>query len=233
MIRPGPHELLRERLYAGFRARPQPVLASETFGIPGASIWANARNWVNLFRELGLTPGDRLVLALPRTPAHVMVTLAAWWEGLTVCPAERPDSALLDALDARLLIGALEHPHAVGADETESPSAAHPYRLREAGEPTAGIALLFADGAGAEGGLSFSDLLERFERCAGPSAPGYGDEYVSAQPWHTARGFLDELWPALLGGATITVAPVGADHAALPADEGRAVGLIAPRRRAA
>jgi acyl-CoA synthetase (AMP-forming)/AMP-acid ligase II len=208
-----PHELLKSRLYSAFRVQPQPLLASGTFGIPAASIWANARNWVNLFRELGLVAGDRIVLALPRTPAHVMVTLAAWWQGLTVCTAESPDASVLDHFDARLMIGALDHPHAVGADNTESPFARHPYTLRDAGDRSMGIALIVPTAANnpanarPSAAFSFANLIESFDRHRSPLAPAHGQDHLSIQPWHDAFGLLVDLWPALLGGATITVEP--------------------------
>lgn len=226
-----PHELLKSRLYSAFRVQPQPLLASDTFGIPAASIWANARNWVNLFRDLGLVPGDRIVLALPRTPAHVMVTLAAWWQGLTVCTAESPDACVLEHFDARLMIGALDHPHAVGADETESAFASHPYTLRDAGEPSVGIGLIVPTAAGdaldarPSVAYSFANLIESFERHRSPLAPEHGQEYLSIQPWHDAFGLLVDLWPALLGGATITVEPTaGADPHSIADHLSRHVG---------
>lgn len=80
------HASLKDRLFSAFRGRPTPIVMSDHFGTPGASIWSGARLWVNRFREVGLRRGDRVAIAVPPSPIHVMLTIAAWWEGLTAVP---------------------------------------------------------------------------------------------------------------------------------------------------
>ncbi len=75
-----------------------------------ASLWAGSRQWVNQFRTAGLQSGDRIVCALPPGAAFVQVLIASLWEGLSLAVAPVRDgdgpgaAALLDALDARLLV---------------------------------------------------------------------------------------------------------------------------------
>ena len=101
------HGTLRETLFDALRSRAEPLLVGEGFGIPAASLWTGARTWVNRFRAAGLRPGERVVLALPRSPAFIMAMVAAWWEGLTVCPVPEARADLPATLPSTCRLPAL------------------------------------------------------------------------------------------------------------------------------
>ena len=90
-----------------FRGRPRPSIVDRRGAVPGASLWSEARAWCAALRSCGVERGDRIALALPGGRTHAAVTIAGWWDGLTVCvcdPALDHDG-LLDELDARVVIG--------------------------------------------------------------------------------------------------------------------------------
>ncbi len=197
------HTRLRDRLYETFRGRPTPLLSADDYTIPGASLWSGARLWVKALRAHELAPGDRVLLALPRTPASVMATLACWWEGLTVCPVEVFDPALLDALDATLALADADHPSALPRARDE-----HPARRRAAPHTThtprsPDLALILPG----NGPVPFQTLANLPPR----TITGI-DPVDLREPWHTHAGLLSAelgLWPALLAGAIVRVAYAG------------------------
>ena len=222
------HESLRQLLYATFRAQPQPVLASRAYTIPAASLWAGARVWLEHVRRLGLQPGDRVALALPRTPAHVEATLAAWWAGLTVCPApehaaQDDPGGVLTETDARLLLACVDHPHAIAPDEGHIPEEHTRATARDGGASTPGVAVLAltrsADRAlrlaGATGGaaassprrvaINYGALLAHLTTLPAAIPSTHDDVALSTNHWHTGIGMLVDLWPALLRGVTLRV----------------------------
>ncbi|MEL6498991.1 MAG: class I adenylate-forming enzyme family protein [Planctomycetota bacterium] len=192
------HQHLRRVLYEAFRASPDPVISTETNNLPGAAMWTGARLWCQRFRESGLRPGDRVVLRCPRSPGHVMVTLAAWWEGLTLCPVSPHDQtagqALLHAYDARVLVE--------GSSE--------PLRNQQTcGAPTPGIALVLrTSGTGGRAScvcLSYTNLLHQLLSHRDALGMTCDDRALCSLPWHHAFGLLVDLWPALLSGAAVVI----------------------------
>lgn len=209
------HGSLRELLYDRLRLRPQPLVAGERFVIPGASLWTGARTWVRSFRASGLVAGDRVVLALPRTPAHVMVTIAAWWEGLTLCPAAPGTDlpAALGAFDARAGVGVGSGEHVFvptpAGGAMDGPGGR--VRLREAGGRSQGVGLIMTtSGTGGEptrAALSLVNIHHQLTQHTRALGVTEEDRVLSVLPWHHAFGLLVDLWPALLGGGTVFVDP--------------------------
>ena len=217
-----PHEAIRSLLYETFREKPRPIIRGEHFCIPGASIWSGARLWVNRLRELGVARHDRVVIDLPRTPAHVMATIACWWEGITLCPAAPGDDpiALLQRLGARLLLADFDHPCALRRGEDEAPDtragtscAGHRY---SPGTGHEGPAMLFPAPPQSAGTgplqLLTSDLLLALTRHSGVSGIEPDEPWISHTAWHSAGGLLSGLWPALLSGAEVIVMPCETPH---------------------
>lgn len=206
------HTSLRAVLYAGLRSRSCPVLCGPGFAAPGATLWSGARTWVTSFRALGVAPGDRVVLRLPRTPAHVMATIAAWWEGVTLCPIAPQDTHnqadLLDTFDARLIIDAQDGPHALQptASGAAPVSSAVP---RDVGAATPGIALILTTSgtiaAPKQVALSHRNVLHQLTSHRDALGITVHDRVLSVLPWHHAFGLLVDLWPSLLSGATVEV----------------------------
>lgn len=212
------HERLRDLLYGRFRLQPQPLLAGERFIIPGATLWTGARVWVKAFRELGLRPGDRVAVRLARTPSFVMVTIACWWEGLTLCPLPESMSpgeveSAIDELDARLVISSDSFGYALGTDAAGAPADASKIVPREGGVSSEGIALIMST-SGTSGrvkrvALTVDNLLAQLESHTEALGVTPADRVLSVLPWHHAFGLLVDLWPALLGGGTVYVEPGG------------------------
>ncbi|MEO1717704.1 MAG: class I adenylate-forming enzyme family protein [Planctomycetota bacterium] len=192
------HRHLRRVLYETFRASPDPIVRTDGVMLPGAALWGGARLWCQKFREIGLQPGDRVVLRAPRSPGHVMVTLAAWWEGLTLCPISPHDKTPADAVlrdyDAAVLIGA-------SAEPTLS--------SRASTAPTEGIAAIMStsgtSGTAKRIGLSYTNLLHQLLTHRDALDMTSEDRVLSCLPWHHAFGLLVDLWPALLSGAAVTI----------------------------
>lgn len=101
------HTELRARLYRRFRGSSEPVLMGPGFGIPGASLWSGARAWIDWLRQSGICRGLRVGVALPVSPASVMLTIACWWEGVEVrvIPAIAGVNGSARVEDVDLLVG--------------------------------------------------------------------------------------------------------------------------------
>jgi hypothetical protein len=189
--------VVRELLYSKFRAKPQPLLMGESFAIPAATLWAGSRYWVERYRELGLSAGDRVVIAMPRGAAHVKATLAAWWNGLTVVAAEPLRAAeMLVIADARLIAADLDLPFTLRPGHAGVPGVGAAL-LRDAGAPSPGVAIRFENSASVSYDELASELASIAER--------WGDEVREASAWSTREGLLGSLWASLFAATTIVV----------------------------
>lgn len=206
------HLVLRDQLYRTLRLRPNPLVRGSDFTIPGATLWTGARTWVNRFRAAGLGPGDRVVLRVPRTPAHIMVTIAAWWEGLTLCPVAPRDATdqadLLRTFGASCIVDTTPGPHALVPNAAgDAPSS--PADRRTAGDATEGVALIMttsgSTGAPTRIALSYGNLLHQLTTHTEALGLTESDTMLSVLPWNHAFGMLVDLWPALLSGAGVIV----------------------------
>jgi long-subunit acyl-CoA synthetase (AMP-forming) len=216
MTRDDAHEALRGLLYASFRARATPIVQDTDGGTPGATLWSTARIWVERFRRLGLRSGDRVVLALPASRAHVCVTIAAWWEGLTLCPVA-PGVELehaLDALDARVCVSDRDAPHCLVVGEDRCPIT-DPAAREPMHERSAGIALIMGtSGTTSRGGrriaLSYGNVLAQLTSHADALGHDVNSVALSVLPWHHSFGLLVDVWPVLLSGGWVVAAPEAA-----------------------
>ncbi|MEN0019519.1 MAG: class I adenylate-forming enzyme family protein [Planctomycetota bacterium] len=204
----GQHRQLRELLHDRLRGRASPLVIGRGFAVPAATLWAGARAWVHAFRAAGLAPGDRVVLGIERSPAHIMVTIACWWEGLMLCPiapATDAGQALVE-FDARLAVA-----NQLGAC-TPDAGGGPPAKLgvlREAAEPTPDIAMLLTT-SGTSGhakrvALSWMNLVAQLSSHTAMLGDERAERAMSVLPWHHAFGLLVDLWPRLLSGTTIYV----------------------------
>lgn len=211
------HQTLRDLLYGTFRLQPHPLVVGAHFGVPAATLWTGARTWVNRFRAAGLVPGDRVVMRLPRTPAQIMVTIAAWWEGLTLCPVAPRDRSrhadLLTTFDATLLIDSEPGDHTICPNDAGDASAAHATTMARhaCSPPSAGIALIMttsgSTGTPTRVALSYSNVLHHLSAHTPTMGMSKDDRVLSVLPWNHAFGMLVDLWPSLLSGAMVVVDP--------------------------
>lgn len=206
------HRELRDMLYRTLRLRPTPLLTGPGIAVPGATLWSGARTWVQHFRAAGLTPGDRVVLRAPRTPAHIMVTLAAWWEGLTLCPVAERDAAdsttLLHTFDAALLIDSTPGPHTLLPRRAgDAPSSVR--IARRSGPKSTGVALIMTSSGSTctpkRVALSYDNVVHQLATHRASLGMDRTARVLSVLPWHHAFGLLVDLWPALLSGASVVV----------------------------
>ncbi len=221
------HASWRAALYQRFRLRPDPVLAGPSFTIAAASLWAGARSWVAALRSAGASSGERVIVALPRGPAHVEATLAAWWVGLTVCPLDPSalnegdaQARLLDDLDAALVLGVRPGPMSIVVGEGDIPQAGQRVRARRQRTtcPTTAVWTVEHDTANQPRGtraLTYGALVERLApRCADgstPSAMADAPVRVSAGGWHAMGELIDAVWRPLMRGQVVWVDPLPSD----------------------
>ncbi len=204
----------QDRLYRRLREQAYPLMAFSDGVIPAASLWAGMRLWCAAFRSEGLVPGDRVVLALPPSPAFVMVLLAALWEGLTLAPLDPKLSAeqALNDLDARLAVSEERMPGAWQPDACGVPPSNRGL-LRPAHSPPTPDARLLLQTSGTTNlprwiALSDTNLFAVLDSHRDPLNLR-GARALSALPWHHAFGLILDLLPALLAGAEIVRAPDG------------------------
>lgn len=222
-----PLSSLRERLYQRLRGRPYPlfVFAHEaTF--PAAALWTGARAWTRAFREAGVQPGDRLVLALPPSAAFVQVVIAALWEGITLVPIGEGGelSALMECTDARwgvALSGEASQGIFIpeGCSGPDPKVAVVPRTPRFSPTPDAAL-LMRTSGTGGEGrwiALSLAGVLAALDSHL--DVLGLREEesrMLSVLPWHHVFGFVFDLLVGMFSGAEIVRDPAaGRDTTAL------------------
>ena len=204
----------RSRLHARLRGQTHPLLVFEDTIVPGASLWAGARVWVAAFRERGLRPGDRVVLALPESPAFLFVLLAALWTELTLIlppPAFSLDETV-ETLDAAAFV-ATDGASAIWTTDTsglpvDTGNPLHPVHFSPT--PEARFLLATSGTLGAPRWIALSDA--NLFAVIDSHAPLLGLEnarVLSVLPWRHAFGLVLDLLPALLGGAEIVRAGCG------------------------
>ncbi len=204
------HDLFYEHL----RDEPLPALIADGAITPGASLWTGSRLWTDAFRAEGLQEGDRLVLALPPSPAFIQVLIAALWEGYTLAlvPPTANVDALLDRLDARAAVTTRPAPHAWVSEEyagpRSTPDALRP--LRTDRTPDVRFLLQTSGTTGLAHWVALSDrnvlsvLASHLPHLSLQNARS-----LSVLPWTHAFGLVLDLLPALFAGAEIIRDPEG------------------------
>ena len=224
-------EALKGALYDAFSGRSLPVVATGDAVMPAASIWTGSRLWVRAFREAGLVPGHRLVLALPPSPGFVQVLIASLWEGLTLAPipADAPVGSVMERVGAAAAVTTPSGATPGGwiADPAGAPVRRVPGVTRPSGdgESSAGTALLLGAHApgppvrvserdvaeGAAWAVQSASAVERDTAgrpaSARPAVLAVGPRVRVSRPWHDADVLLHELLPALLRGAEVRSDP--------------------------
>lgn len=113
----------KNKLYNRLAEKPHPLFIFHDTVIPAATIWVGVRAWTKYFREIGLNPGDRILLAYPESPAFVHIVFASIWEKLTlaVIRPDTLDNALIEKLDVRLVITSKDFPYSISPDTMGMP----------------------------------------------------------------------------------------------------------------
>ncbi|MGI4788639.1 MAG: class I adenylate-forming enzyme family protein [Janthinobacterium lividum] len=200
----------RTRLYRRLRGQSLPLLVSEDTITPAGSLWAGMRLWTAAFREAGLRPGDRVVLALPPSSGFVCALLAGLWEGLTLAlmdPTGNVQSAS-EILDAAAAIGAGQATAGVTwqADVCGLPVQTGLALRRSQLPPSPEVRFLLATSGTTHRprwiALSDRNVLSVLDSHS-PHLDLEGARLLSALPWHHVFGLVIDLLPALLAGAEI------------------------------
>jgi len=201
-------------LYARLRDAPYPLVVFDHTTLPAASLWVTMRHWVKAFRRRGLTAGNRLVLALPPSPAFLAVMTAALWERLTLAlaPPSADLPAVMATLDARAGVGT----RPAAGIWTTTPAglpATPPCSLRPTQAPPHPNVRFLLRTSGTTGpgrwiGLSDANVHAVLNSHR-PHLDRAGAQVLSVLPWHHAFGLVLDLWPALLAGATLIREPSG------------------------
>jgi acyl-CoA synthetase (AMP-forming)/AMP-acid ligase II len=200
--------------YTFVRDRALPALITDGAITPGASLWTGSRLWTQAFRRAGLTAGDRLVVALPPTPAFVQVLGAALWESLTVAllPPSADVPRVLDTLDARAAVAPEPHNHTWVPDGCSGPQA-RLEALRPCAEPPAPDVRFLLQTSGTTGLARWIALSDRNVLSVLASHLPHlrlrDARVLSVLPWSHAFGLVLDLFPALFAGAEIIRDPEG------------------------
>lgn len=204
------HTLLYHRL----RDEALPALIANDTITPAASLWTGSRLWTEAFRATDLRPGDRLVIALPPSPAFVQVLVAALWEGYTIAlaPDQEDTSSLLDTLDARAAVATHTGPHIWESAEYDGPKST-PDALRSSHTgPTPDVRfLLRTSGTTAHArwvALSDQNVLSVLKSHL-PHFSLCDARVLSVLPWTHAFGLVLDFFPALFSGAELIRDPKG------------------------
>lgn len=208
----------RSRVRDRMRGQPIPLFVFGDATIPAASVWTGSRLWVEWFRGLGLTAGDRVVIALPPSPAWLMVAVACLWEDLTIVPC-LPGSPnhVLDAMvrfDARLALAEQEDPAAAVVAPDRHGRPCQPVAARASRFAPSPQTRLILSTSGTCGRPTHAALSDRnLQAVLDSHAPELGiteqDVCLSVLPWTHAFGLVIDLMTAMFAGATIIRDPAG------------------------
>ena len=207
------HARLRALLYERLRGRPTPLLVAGRSITPGASLWSTARLWVKRFRQLGLAPGDRVVLALPSGQAFLAAMVAGLWERIAlvpIAPGSCPQN-VIEQCGARMVIAEFPARGPLASCTIVATDAGAPadgqIHARVRGQVCEDVALVMStsgsSGAPKRVAISFDALLAQVEAHGEALGTTSDDVCFSVLPWHHAFGLVVDLLPSLLAGATI------------------------------
>jgi acyl-CoA synthetase (AMP-forming)/AMP-acid ligase II len=208
-----PHHIWQERLYARLFQQPYPLFVFDDGVLPAASMWFMMREWVQIFREAGLTPGSRVVLALPPGRAFVAALLAGAWERLTLalCPPSMDTSETASFLDASVMIVQTDRDTAVMSCASILPPTPD-IRLLLASSGTSSAPRWFALSdenifSVVDSHLPHLDLMRSGEVLPSHENAAVTDypaaRVLSVLPLHHAFGLMIDFLPAMFAGAEL------------------------------
>lgn len=201
-------------LYGRLRDEALPALILDDSITPAGSLWSGSRLWTDAFRHTDLQAGDRLVVALPPSPAFVQALVAALWEGLSVALASPSDDIgnLLETLDARAAVTSSAAPHSFVAHERAGPESS-PDPLRDATSARSPDVRFLLRTSGTTGTARWVALSDRnvLSVLAShlPHLSLKDARVLSVLPWAHAFGLVLDFFPALLSGAELIRDPHG------------------------
>lgn len=193
---------------------------------------ASLENWSAkvaglLLDELGARPGDLVRIDLPPGWLHLPILLGAWWAGLIVTAADRPDAVaafVADGADAAAdeVFVVSDHPLGAPAEhiashQHDAGTAIRPQADRFTAQPgtTADSPAL------ADPDASVGDILRAARPTRVPAAP----RLLSAQPWQLPDpGLAVLLAPLAAGGSLVQL------HPELAADQAAVARIVAAER---
>ena len=198
----------KDLLYDRLHDEALPAIIADDTITPAASLWTGSRLWVQAFRDADLSPGDRLVIALPPSTAFVQVLVASLWEGYSVALAPATDDipALLDTLDARAAVTTDGGPHAWSSDQYAGPRST-PDGLRPpetAATPDVRFLLRTSGTTDHARWVALSDrnVLSVLASHL-PHFSLHDARVLSVLPWTHAFGLVLDFFPALLSGSEL------------------------------
>jgi acyl-CoA synthetase (AMP-forming)/AMP-acid ligase II len=204
----------KDLLYDRLHDEALPAIIADDTITPAASLWTGSRLWVQAFRDADLSPGDRLVIALPPSTAFVQVLVASLWEGYSVAlaPANDDIPALLDTLDAQAAVTTDGGPHAWSSDQYAGPRST-PDALRPAETaPTPDVRFLLRTSGTTDHArwvaLSDRNVLSVLASHL-PHFSLHDARVLSVLPWTHAFGLVLDFFPALLSGSELIRDPNG------------------------
>ena len=192
------------RLVPALRSRAHVALQNADRALTGDDLWERAHRWAGWLRDGGVSPGDRVLCALPSDADFVSCLLASLLHGVTFAPiaAGADVEAERAVVDARVVVTRCE---ADGGpprgpmdlrDPAHPPSTAVRFLLQTSGSSGARRWIALSDGNVASVLDSHAPLVDR-----------RGATVLSVLPWHHAFGLVIQLLPALLAGATLVREP--------------------------
>lgn len=206
------HGRWRDFLHTRFVEQPEPLISYGDTLVPAASIWTGSRNWVQLLRAHELQPGERVILALPRSPEWIQVFIACIWENLTIALAEPHEDLvqLASTLDARLTVAPQAAAHTVTPDGIAGPDRSAAIEARPAGATTEAARILIRT-SGTTGepkwvALSDYNLFSVLDAHRDELALD-GAIVLSVLPWSHAFGLVLDLLPAIESASQIVIDP--------------------------
>ena len=211
---PTMRETWRQLLFERFRDRPLPLLVSDYGTIPAASMWTGSRIWVGAFREIGLTAGDRLVVALPPSPAFLQVLIAGIWHELSLVfvPETAMVETIMQQVDARCSVALTPGPHTLVPNGVEGPGYPPPQLRSTVASPSPDVRFMLQT-SGTTGNprwvaLSDRNILSVLYHHSKTLTLGE-ERFLSVLPWNHAFGLILDLLLALFNGAEIIRDPEG------------------------
>jgi long-subunit acyl-CoA synthetase (AMP-forming) len=181
--------------------------------VPGATLWRGLRGWVDCLRGLGVRAGDRIVLAGRPDFGWLGAMLAGLWLEATLVPlpGKADPGAILEALDARLVIGLGGQLTCDAHGQPQQHSVLRPAQGRARPEVRF---LLRTSGTGGEArwiALSDANLQAVLASHLPVLGLGPGHRLLSTLPWSHAFGLVLECLTALQAGASLVRSADSAD----------------------